>query len=94
MVEGRGRPRLPKQALFGLLVLLGIGRKPLDGDVSAESGVLGLVDFAHPALTNLAEDAVVQRGLIGHQGAHSDFSASRKRPAHARRSWIRQVRST
>src|SRR5262249_12300990 len=76
VVEGRGGPRLPQQALLGLLVLRGLGGKPLDGNVSAEPGILSLVDFAHPALADLAEDAVVKQGLIGRQRAHLGVSES------------------
>jgi hypothetical protein len=37
VVEGRGGPRLPQQALFGLLILSGLGRKRC-GDGSDKSG--------------------------------------------------------
>jgi hypothetical protein len=59
VVQCRGGPRLAQQALSGLLVLGRILGKALDGDDSAESGILGLVDNAHAATADLAENPEV-----------------------------------
>jgi len=38
-------------------------REKLQGGEAAELGVLGLVDRAHPAATELLEDVVMRNGL-------------------------------
>jgi hypothetical protein len=40
-------------------------RQYFDRDVTTELQILGLVDLAHPALTDLVDDAVVEDGLSG-----------------------------
>jgi len=41
--------------------------KELQGDEAVELGVLGLIHHAHPAATELFEDAVVRDGLANHR---------------------------
>ena len=72
VVQPRRRPRLPLEPQH----LLGVGEgrigEDLQGHASAERLLLGLVDDAHAAAADLAEDAVVaqplqpRRGVNGH----------------------------
>ena len=79
MAEPRGDARfLEKARLESLLVAEGSGQDGLQGDVSGEGGVAGLVDHAHGSAAQLAQDLVaadrgdgVRSGWAGH-----DFRAS------------------
>ena len=66
MVQRRGRLRFAPEALQRLRVLGHIIGQELQSDKAAELCVLGLVDHAHPAATELLDDAVVRDGLADH----------------------------
>ncbi len=66
MVERRGGARLALEALERRGILRELGREELDGDLAAETRVLGAVDDTHPAFADLVEDAVVGDGLADH----------------------------
>jgi hypothetical protein len=87
--DGRGRPALALEAAAHVLA----GREQagvdeLDGDATARRRVLGLVDLAHPAFAQEAQELVLPvdhrargfgRGgaLVGHGGAQADATTSR-----------------
>ena len=56
--QGRGA-RLALEALHGLAVAGEIVGKKLDGDMAAQAGVFRLVDHAHPAAAQFAQNAVM-----------------------------------
>jgi hypothetical protein len=66
VVEGRGRAGLALEALEGLVAREQPLRQKLERHPTAETGVLGLVDDAHPAAAQLLEDAVVRDRLADH----------------------------
>ena len=66
MVEARRRPGLVDETLPGFGVRCQSGRQELEGDRPLEAEVLGLVDDAHAAPAELADDAVLAgHGLSG-----------------------------
>jgi len=66
MVERRGSARLAAEPGDRLVVLRERLGQELQRDVPAETGVLGLIDHAHPTGTQLADDAIVGNGLPDH----------------------------
>ncbi len=64
MVQRRGGLGLAAKALEGLAILREIVGKKLEGDEAAETRVLGFVDHAHAAATELFDDPVMRDGLI------------------------------
>jgi hypothetical protein len=62
MVEGRGGSRLPPESLESLQVFGQVIRKKLQRNVAAKIRVLSLVNNAHPAATELFDDAVMRDG--------------------------------
>jgi hypothetical protein len=56
--DRRGGPRLAQEAFAGALVLAEMRREELDGHVAAQQLVLGLPDGGHPAVGDVARDAV------------------------------------
>src|SRR5450759_5371440 len=67
MVQRRGGASFPPQALQRMPVVSQIVGKKLEGDETAETCVLGLVDHTHPAAAEFFEDAVVQDVLFDHE---------------------------
>ena len=59
VVEDRGGLGLVDEALAGLGVVRELGREELERDGAAELEIVGLVDDAHSAPADLAEDAVL-----------------------------------
>src|ERR1700675_4865047 len=68
MVEGRGRLRLPLEASQCLGILGDIIGEKFQGDKSAQSYILGLVDDAHSAASDLLHNAIVRDSLADHWG--------------------------
>ncbi len=65
MVErGRG-PRLSHESRPGARIIEAVRREDLDGDVPMEMFVVGAIDLAHAAGTELVDDAVVSEALTG-----------------------------
>jgi len=64
--ERRGRARLALEALDGARVLRHLERQELERHGTAEAGVLGLVDDAHPSAAELLDDSVVRERLAAH----------------------------
>jgi hypothetical protein len=58
--------RFPAKALESLRVLRYVIGEELQGDGTAQIGVLGLINDAHSAATKLFGDAVVRDGLADH----------------------------
>ncbi len=78
MVESRGGFGLLQEAFLRGVVAGQIRREELDGDVAIEPRVMGLIDDAHPALAELADDAVrteLCTGLEGHEERRFYLSA-------------------
>ncbi len=67
VVERRSRAGLPMESFQGLAVGGNVVRKELQGYVSAEPGVFGLVDDAHTTAAQLFEDTVVGESLADHE---------------------------
>ena len=65
VVERGGRPGLVLEALEAAGVECGGEGDDLQGHPAVERGLLGLVDHAHPAAADLAEDAVLAHHSIG-----------------------------
>ena len=68
VVELRRRPRLAAEAGQRLEVLRDLPGQDLQGHAAAEGDLLGLVDHAHAAPADLAEDPVVAHLAQGRQG--------------------------
>ena len=66
MVQGRGGSRLPPEALEGLRIPRQVIRQELQRHESAEFGVLGLVDDAHPAPAKLFHNPIARDHLANH----------------------------
>ena len=66
VVQDRGRARLALESLDGLRPVEHLLGDELQGDVTAEPDVLGLVDDAHAALAEHLENAVVGDRLAYH----------------------------
>src|SRR5450759_2129671 len=67
MVQRRGGASFPPQALQRMPVVSQIVGKKLEGDETAETCVLGLVDHTHPAAAELFDDSIVRGGLADHE---------------------------
>ena len=66
MVERRGRTRFAPETLQYLWVSGNIIREELERNKPAELGVLGLVNDAHTAATELFDNAVARNSLPDH----------------------------
>ena len=85
---GRG-PGLGAEALQLFLVADRCGRQHLEGNLPFEPGVLGEVDLAHGAATDMFEHPVVCQHLADHRcsgsaGHESKVSSSRRRSVFRR----------
>ena len=77
VIKRRGRAGFAQKAcLLRLTAKLARGEK-LQSDGAAELGVFGLVDFPHPALTQLGKDLVVRNGLADDSLFYRSGSVSR-----------------
>ncbi len=74
MVEGRKEPGFLLQPRDPLGVVGKTGRKELERHPAAEPRVLGQVDLAHPAGTELAQHLVVAEELTGHSHTVTGYS--------------------
>src|SRR5271157_4555463 len=63
VIQGRGRPRLPLETAERLRVVSNFVGQKLQGHETVQSDVLGLVNHAHSATTQLLDDAVMGDGL-------------------------------
>ena len=63
VVQSRRRPRLALEALKLLGVANQLPRQDLEGDMTAQRDLLGLVDNPHPAVPDLADDPEVAQLL-------------------------------
>jgi len=66
MVERRCRPRLPAEALQCLRVLGDVVRQKLERNKAAKIEVFSLVNHAHAATTEIANDAVMRNRRVDH----------------------------
>ena len=66
MIERRGSARLAAETFQKLMILGKLLRQELERHTSAELRVLGLVDHAHAARTQLFNDAIVRNRLAKH----------------------------
>ena len=66
VVERGERLRFTLEALEPLLARSHLGRQHLDSHLTPELGVLGTVDLAHTAFTQLGDDRVVRQLLTDH----------------------------
>ena len=69
MIQRRGRPRFPPNALERLLVARDIIRQEFECDEPAQLGVFSLVHHPHAATTELFDDMVMRNGLADHWAA-------------------------
>ena len=67
MIERGGSAGFTEEAFESLRIAVGVLREEFQGYAAAEFGVFSFVDNAHPALTKLAEDAVVGDGFVEHE---------------------------
>src|ERR1700747_1930979 len=67
VVEGGGRTSLPSKAFQCLLVSGHVIRQELERNKTTKLLVLGLVNDAHAAPTQLFDDAVARDGLADHR---------------------------
>ena len=58
MIQGSQQPRLPVESLETLLVSRELVREALDRHLTIQLGVLGEIDHAHPAATDLANHLI------------------------------------
>ena len=68
MIECRGQAGLTLKAGESERIFDDFIRQKLQGDLTVQSGVLGLVDDAHVAASQLAEHAVMRDGFGDHGG--------------------------
>ncbi len=68
VVQRGRRARLALEAFLGVRVTEELLGQHLDRNLPAQPRVLGQVNLAHPALTDLLRDAVVQQCLAGFDG--------------------------
>ncbi len=66
MIQRGGGLRLALETGQGLRILGNFFRQKFERDEAVQLQVLGLVDDAHPATTELLDDAVVRDGLADH----------------------------
>jgi hypothetical protein len=66
MIEGGSGLRLSLEATSCLRVLSHFVRQELQRDEAVQFHILGLIDDAHTAATELLDDAVVRNGLADH----------------------------
>jgi hypothetical protein len=78
VVQGRGGFGFLYEAQPVLGVGVSVGRQDLDGDQTIQVRVTGFVDFAHAALAQLLDDAVVRYGLANH-GRHPGSIVQQRR---------------
>ena len=62
---------LAAETLQGLRILGEIFRKKFQRDKTAEAGVFGFVDHAHPATAELFKNSVMRDGLVEQEGPGS-----------------------
>src|SRR5437870_7133483 len=66
MIQGRGSARFTLEPFEGLMVTGQLLRQKLQGDLTTQGQVFGIVDHAHAAATELFENAVMGDGLASH----------------------------
>jgi hypothetical protein len=66
VIQRRGRASFATKSLERLRLLFQFLRKEFQRHAAAEFRVLGLVDDAHPAAAQFAEDTVMRNGFSGH----------------------------
>ncbi len=66
MRDGCCRPGLSQESEVSLLVTHEVGRENLQRHRPAQIGVLGAVDYTHPAFADLGEAAEVGEGFANH----------------------------
>jgi hypothetical protein len=67
MIEGGGGLCLSTEAAERLRIARHFVRQELQSDETVQASVLGLVNYAHTATTELLDDAVVRDGLVDHK---------------------------
>ena len=81
MVQRRGSPRLARKALERLAAVRCLLGQTLDGRVTAEPDIFGLVDDAHAPATQFGEDPVMRERLSDNRQRHGGFLSGRGPPA-------------
>jgi hypothetical protein len=71
MVQSGSGFSFATETLQGLAILGNIVGQEFESDKAVEAGVLGFVDHAHPAATQLFDDAVMRNALTDHGGART-----------------------
>jgi hypothetical protein len=66
MIERGCSKRFPLEPFAGGRIILQFLRQKLQRDMSVQLEVFGFVNHAHPAATELFQDAVVRNGLADH----------------------------
>src|SRR5215470_5529261 len=59
MVEGRGRPRFPREPRQTIRVPRELGGQYFQGQLAAQSRVFSQIDLTHPARAEFVEDAIM-----------------------------------
>ena len=77
VIQRAGSARFAQQPLSGFLARRGPGRKELQRDTPVQLRVLGEPDGAHPAGTEMAEDAVMRDRAANHVGILRQRAAAR-----------------
>src|SRR5678810_556036 len=88
MIERRRRPRFEPEALGGLRAALQVAWQELQRDVPAKRQILGLIDDAHTARADAAQDPIVG-DLSAFESAHACESGG-----SGRRSCYAEIRRT
>jgi hypothetical protein len=85
MLQPRGGPRLPIEALARMFVRQHLARHHLHRDVAFEYGVPGLVQHAHAAATHAAHDPIPTDllGTVDRHRAAQLFAGHRRRKSAA-----------
>ena len=79
MVQRRGGAGLALEAFQGLTVLAPLLRQELESDLTAQRGVLGLIDDTHAPAAELLNNAIVGNGPTIHEAITSQQDAGELR---------------
>jgi hypothetical protein len=67
VLDGGQKAGFAAQSVDGLRILGQGAGQQLDGDASLQSRILGEINVAHAALTELLQDSIVSDGLVEHE---------------------------
>src|ERR1035438_2719027 len=69
MVESGCGARFAAESFDRLWVLGNVDRQKFQGDIAAEAGVLGFIDYAHPTAAKFFRDVIVGDGAANNGGS-------------------------